>query len=350
MKVDIMIPSKDRPAQLHQLLSLVNRNVTGIGQITLTIQASNKDYQKGYEILIDRLFNDDHFQMLRNQTEIITLYRDDLSKVGEALEHLGNSELLLVLSDDELFYGGINFEDNLALKKFIIDPSILCCSIRLGENITPKLPHTHKYFTKAQPNFIDKSSEFLVWTWPDNLNTYHWACIFSTSGHIYRKKEYIKIFRLFGDENFLKIEGNAVRHLVKENFYLNNSLITLISCIDRVIKKILYLSTNINPQPIILNMFVKLLFRLRVFQKRDAKVKMISLGKSVTAAIDINTSQAWRGESDHFIGNDKINQKYLQGYVFSDEAINSIRFDEPNIRDPKKIKGVSFIKYSKFAL
>jgi hypothetical protein len=345
MKVDILIPSKDRPAQLHQLLSLISKNVNGIGQITITIQASNIDYKRGYEILNDRLLKDDHFKLLRNKSKITILYRDELSKISEALDHLGNSELLLVLSDDELFFGSIDFENNFAVKKFIDDSNILACSIRLGKNITPILPYTHKYFTRAQPSFIEQSPEHLIWTWPDNLDTYHWACIFSTSGHIYRKNEYLKMFRLFGNENFLLIEGNAVKRFVKESLFISNNLLSFVQFLDHIIEKVLRSLTKINPQPVIFNLFIKYLYRLKVFEKKSTQFKMISLGQSVTAAIDINTSQVWRDDSPHFISNDAINQKYLHGYVFSNDVINSIEFDEPNLRDSNKIKGVSFINY-----
>ena len=63
MKVDILIPSKDRPAQLHQLLSLIGDNADGIGKITITIQASNSKYMEGYKILQERLKKDDCFKL-----------------------------------------------------------------------------------------------------------------------------------------------------------------------------------------------------------------------------------------------------------------------------------------------
>jgi len=365
MKVDIVIPSKDRPAQLHQLLSLLSKNVKGIGQITITIQASNSEYKRGYEILNDRLLKDDHFNLLRKKSNIVVLYRDQLSEVGDAFNHLGNSELLLFLADDELFFGNIDLENNLAVKKFISDPEILACSLRLGRNITPTVPPTHAHFIRAQPSFIEQSPQYLIWSWPDNLDTYHWACIFSITGHIYRKNEFIKIFRLVANENFLLLEKKAPKYLITENFFISNNLLSFFEFMDYALEKFLYKFTKINPQPIVFNFFVKYLFKFKIFEKNAAKNKMISLAQSVTASISLNSSHEdlknvpWLEKSFNqfsknanssdktysFISNDKINQKYLRGYVFSHDVISSMKFDEPCFIDPNKIIGVNFEKY-----
>jgi len=345
MKVDILIPSKDRPAQLHQLLSTLSRNVEGVGQITITIQASNEKFKKGYEILNERLFKDGHFKTLRSMATIIILYRNKLSEFDDALNHLGDSKLLLILADDEIFFGSINFKNNLAIKKFIDDQSIHTCAIRLGRNITPNVPNTHSHFIKTQPSFINQSSEYLIWTWPDNLDIDHWSCIYSVTGHIYRKNEFIKTLRLVAKDNFLQLEKKAPKYLVKDSFYISLSFLSFIEYIDYVLERFLFRFVRIISQPVIFNFLVKSLFKMKVLRKKNSKIKMISLMQSVTAAISINSSHELVEDSYPFMSNERINQKYLKGYVFSKDIMNFIKFDEPNLIDSNKIVGIKFEKY-----
>ncbi len=344
MKVDILIPSKDRPAQLHQLLSLIGDNVEGIGQITITIQASNSEYIEGYKILQQRLKKDENFELLRKKSKIVILYRDSLSEIINALDHLGSSKLLLVLTDDEIFFGRINFNDNLAVKKFLYSPNILSCSIRLGKNITPEVPESHKFYIKPQPKFIEQSDNYLIWSCPDNLDTYHWACMFSTTGHIYRKNEYLEWFNAFGKENFLKIEGSALKYSVNKFFTVHAYLLNIVESIDFLMERTLKVFVNINYQPIVFNTFIKYIYKAKIFEKKNATLKMISLPQSVTATLDINTSQKWRGNIPNSIGNDVINRQYLNGYIISNKIISNLSFDEPNLRN--RPVDIEFVKYT----
>ena len=339
-----MIPSKDRPAQLHQLLSLIGDNADGIGKITITIQASNSKYMEGYKILQERLKKDDCFKLLRKKSNISISYRGSISEIFNALDNLGSSKLLLVLTDDEIFFGKINFETNLAVKFFLDNPDILSCSIRLGKNITPEVPKTHKYFTRSQPRFIKESDNYLMWSWPDNLDTYHWACIFSTTGNIYRKNEYLEWFNIFGKENFLKIEGSALKYSVNKFFMVHTYLLNIMKGVDFLMERIFKIFTNVNYQPIIFNTFVKYIYKCKIFAKKDASLKMISLSQSITAAIDINTSQKWRGKKSNFIDNKLINKRYLDGYIISKNIFLSMEYNEPNLRGVHV--GINFEKYN----
>ena len=71
---------------------------------------------------------------------------------------------------------------------------------------------------------------------------------------------------------------------------------------------------------------------------------MISLPQSVTATLDINTSQKWRGNIPNSIGNDVINRQYLNGYIISNKIISNLSFDEPNLRN--RPVDIEFVKYT----
>ena len=347
-KVDILIPTKDRACQLHLLLSQISKNLKGIGRITITIQSSSDDFEKGYSILKQRVARDNTFRNLRKNAEIIYHKRDSLAGIIDSLKYLGESKYILPLTDDEIFHKKYDLENAPASQYFFNNPSVLACAIRLGKNITHKLPESHRkaLYVNGQPTFHNGEENIMIWSWPDNLHTYHWACVASGTGHIYRKDAYLEWFHKFGQDNFLNIEGEGVKYLSRKLFGLPQLFDKVLDIADLIQMRFLNKVFGIYEQDVLRCVFYKFLYHIPILYREGIPFIMVSPLESVTTSLDINTTQEWRPVySNPFASNIILNQKYLKGEIISTDFINTSILDEPAIRDPRKISPFNYIRY-----
>ena len=355
-KVDILIPSKDRACQLHLLLSQISKNLKGIGRITITIQSSSDDFAKGYSLLKQRVASDDIFRNLRDNAEIVYHERDSLAGVFDSLTYLGDSKYILPLTDDEIFHKKYDLENAPASQYFFNNPSVLACAIRLGKNITPKVPESHRkaLYVRGQPNFHNGEENIRLWSWPDNLHTYHWACIASVTGHIYRKDVYLEWFHKFGKDSFLEMEGRVVKYLLEKLFGLPKFFTKVLFTVDLIQMRFLKKIFGINEQDVLSQIFYKFLYHLPMVTRKGIPVMMVSPLESVTTCLDINSNQDWRGvynkkhAEQHLIpvaSNSILNQKYLKGEIISTDFIDESILDEPMIRDPGRMGKMGALNY-----
>ena len=149
---------------------------------------------------------------------------------------------------------------------------------------------------------------------------------------------------LFGKDNFLRIEGSALKYMVNRSFIVSYFILNMMEYADMVVEKLLRMFIVINYQPVFFNTLVKYLYKAKIFSRKNPRIKMISLSQSVTATLDINTSQKWRGVKGNFIANNLINSKYLDGYIISKDLIPALDFNEPNLRGKSIV--LKFVKYS----
>ena len=102
--VDIFIPTKDRPFRAHSLLESVGRNLSSIGKITVSFQASNKDFEAGYKLLIQRVREDPAFENLRRACKVISfVQRDDLRTISRHFHEESDGEFTSLLCDETFF-------------------------------------------------------------------------------------------------------------------------------------------------------------------------------------------------------------------------------------------------------
>ena len=264
------------------------------------------------------------------------------------------------MADDEILFKKYDLENSPASQYFFKNPNVLSCAIRLGKNITPTVPESHRkaLYVKAQPRFIDVKENILVWSWPDNLHTYHWACIASTTGHIYRKEIYLKWFHEFGRHNFFQIEAKVPNHLSRELFGLPLWFDKLLYLADIIQMRYLHKFFDVDGQDVLTQIFYKFLYSVGIFHKKGIPLLMASPIESVTTCLDINTNQEWRKiESDynkqigqymdHLESNEFLNEKYLGGEIISSGFINNSIIDEPNTckQSDEKMEALNYTIY-----
>ena len=316
--VDIIVYTKDRPMQLHLLLESLQKYVTGMGRIVITLQPSSSDYEKGYTLLKDRLMNDAFFEPLRKKASFAFHERESLEKSIEALPLLGDSDYILPLCDDAVFYRHYDLVNAKASRYFFENKNVLNCSIRLGKNITPTIPELHKdaLFEKPQPKFSIETEEMLGWYWPDAMNTFEW-CNPVGMCNIFRKSNYFEWFHKF--KNPVWIEGDAKRYLENVIFKLPNIFNHFLRFVDLLQYKLLKKLFGVYEQEIIRQFLSKVLFRIPFLVDKDVPALIVTPKESVVLMPDVNSTLpeiVWRNKS-HTLSFEELNKRYLMGFKLS---------------------------------
>jgi|GEM_PF-2973647 len=346
--VDILIPSKDRPMQLHLLLESMAKHLKCMGRITISWQGSTEDYISGYQLLRQRVFQDEAFASLRkNSKEIVFKRRSSLTEVYEAAMNTGDSDYIMPLVDDDVFLKEYDLVNHPASRYFFDNSDVLSCAIRLGDNLTDQVSvtagdgvasdmprgHAASLFSTGKPRFIiPKYShwlrlndcndwDYLLWAWPENLNVPHWSCFFSTTGQIYRRAMYIDFFDRFGKDNFLKIEGKGFLYFLQEHLELSPISFGLLRLTDKVLMKI-QTKYGIYGQELLSILLAKYIHRKRTNKHGKSRVPylMVCPSKSVVCNLDTGHSHD-RGNLSNASLIEEYNRLYLDGLVISYERI-----------------------------
>jgi len=365
VKVDIVIPSKDRSMQLHLLLESMNKYIKGMGRITITYQSSSNNFRKGYELLKKRVLTDVSFSNLReNSDSIVFRSRKSLPEAYDAFMDSGDSDYIMPLIDDEVFIRDYNLINDAASKYFFANDEVLACAIRLGDNLSDQLSwtlddgvfydnprgHANSLLSNGKPRFISpilgheisesimlnyKKQEYLLWEWPANLNVPHWSCIFSTTAHLYRKSLYLKMYEMFGRDSFMEIEYKGFEYLKKQ--YLKKVEKKSISSViyyflffekyfNRFEEKIIGERFGFTKYGIFEILLFKILCRGNLLSVKNIPHLMVSPRKSVSVNVDYDSS--------HFRPGDKkigatLNSYYLSGKIFRLDEISSMDYFFP---------------------
>lgn len=349
--VDILIPTKDRAMQLHLLLESMRKHLKGMGRITISWQGSDDDFVAGYELLKKRAMNDGAFTALRdNSKEIIFRRRNSLREVYDAAIESGNSDYIMPLIDDDVFFKSYDLVNNQASLYLFDNQSVLACSIRVGDNLSNQLSssladglvqdkpvgHATSLFSAGKPRFIQinhtheletekkttkSHSRYLKWAWPDNLNVPHWSAVWSTTSQIYRKIPYLKLFETIGRENFLQIEKQWQVKQFAEFLGLPYFLFNILCFTDKLQARFLK-RFGIYEQDILQITLSKILYRKRMKQNKkfNVPVHMTAPTQSVVVNLDAGVSHHREGG----FGQDVVqtfNQKYLAGKIIAHAEI-----------------------------
>lgn len=368
--VDILIPSKDRTTQLHLLLESMGKHLKGMGRVTISWMGSSDDFIAGYNLLRKRVMNDEAFGALReNSKEIVFKQRNTLREVYDAATESGDSYYIMPLIDEDIFFKDYDLVNAAPSIYFFEHPSVISCSLRLGNNLSNQLPsttddgllakepcgHATSLLSSGAPRYIqnkythklgdinneDSTTCCLIWAWPDNMNVIHWNIAWSTTSHIYRKSDYLDMMQRVGRENFLLIEGMGAMEHFRKFLQLPSPLFNMLRLADRVQAKLLK-RYGIYEQDILQTILAKVLYRKRLKQKKDFAVPiyMVAAQESVVVNLDVGTSHHRKGG----FGQDVLslfNQKYLLGNVIS---LSTIPFNK--IKFPVHVyEGFDFIPY-----
>ena len=114
-RVDLFIPTKDRAFRAHSLLESAGRYLSSIGKITVSFQASNKEFESTYRLLIQRVHQDPAFENLRQACkEIKFVQRNDLQTVSRHF-HEAQNEFSSLLCDETIFFAPFDFDTSSAI-------------------------------------------------------------------------------------------------------------------------------------------------------------------------------------------------------------------------------------------
>lgn len=167
---NIVIPSKDRPAQLDLLLRSMFKNfriAPYAGTPTIIFKASNGSFYDGYTLLgeyhreckwIGERFNQNSYK------EILTSAIDP------------SREFTVLFVDDNVFINKFDIM-NSNFQKFINDPNGICFSLRLNPNIDYSYTNNCSFLPMGKTE----------WDWHDAPVEYGYPMSFD--GHIYRTPE-----------------------------------------------------------------------------------------------------------------------------------------------------------------
>ena len=171
-----LIFSKDRPLQLHALLSSLAVNVDFCPQIMILFRASNSKFLCRYHEV---------FKDLESKIEVVAIHEDYAfrSHVINLIE-MAKSEFISFLVDDIIF-----------IRSFSIKPLFIWCkrgyipSLRLGQSIS------YSYMTRSEeqrPKF-KKLTNCLTWSWGDG--EVDWCYPLSLDGNIFKRSEIVNLIK-----------------------------------------------------------------------------------------------------------------------------------------------------------
>lgn len=176
-KINAIVFSSDRAAQLKIFLDSVYKNAPGVFDLSVIYSYTNSEHQSGYsKILEDYKYADVNF--LSQEVEF-------KEQVVEIIK--GSGELFSFFLDDDIIYREIKLADISA--QIESDDDIVCFSLRLGENTT----NCYTLGTNNVLHDIQFDGELMKWDW--SLHYLDFGYPFAMDGHIFRKSDILKLVK-----------------------------------------------------------------------------------------------------------------------------------------------------------
>jgi len=169
-EINILVPSKDRPAQLDLLLRSMEKHFCTApytGKPTIIFKATSGIFYDGYTLVGERNPGCKWIGERFNQNT----YKDILIGAIDPTK-----ELTVLFVDDNIFINKFDI-NNSNFQKFMTDPNGICFSLRLN----PKITYSYTCNNSFPP--MEKTS----WIWVDQPFEYGYPMSFD--GHIYRTEE-----------------------------------------------------------------------------------------------------------------------------------------------------------------
>lgn len=165
--IDSIIFSKNRPLQLHCLLSSLRSN-SNLKQIKV-LHKYDQDFLESLE-LVKQLHADVVFEEEENfENQVKTFLRES------------NNKFCVFFVDDIVVKDPVDF--TIACSVLENNPDILCFSLRLGLNLNYCYPMSQ---IQTIPNGI-VNSQLFAWSWRGS--NFDWGYPFSVDGHVFRRSE-----------------------------------------------------------------------------------------------------------------------------------------------------------------
>ena len=175
--MNMIIFSKDRPAQLELLLRSIRDYLIykNFFCISILYKATNSEYEEGYKIV--KQTYPEYFYLDENKTGF---------KQGTMLLIDKDRSYTTFLVDDDVFKVPFSIT-MLEFQKFVLDPSVLCFSLRMHRGIN--FCYTRNEDTPAPKDFVDGCK----WDWTDPVLKEDWNYPMSLDGHIFRTEDILPL-------------------------------------------------------------------------------------------------------------------------------------------------------------
>lgn len=176
-KVNAIVFSRDKAAQLKLFLESVNKHAPGVFDLNIIVKHTSEDFDRGYGMVVNNpAFKD--FNFISEEDA----FKDQVLELIKT-EH----DYVCFFLDDDLIYNDISLDDITG--QLEADEDVVCFSLRLGENVT-------KCYTIGADNVrhdMQYDGDIMKWDW--SLHYLDFGYPFSVNGHIFRRKDIYKLVR-----------------------------------------------------------------------------------------------------------------------------------------------------------
>jgi hypothetical protein len=204
--VECIIFSKDRPMQLHALLSSFYEKISCPIRVHVLYHLTTDSYKKAYIRLIE-LFLEKPVTFVEQRTN--HSFKEDLLDILSGVE----SEKIFFLVDDIVIVEDLNIDD---FASFDVDRFVP--SLRLGKNISH---FYHFNIDQPQPAFIyQEHSGKAKFFWQWSHGKYDWGYPLSLDGHLFSTDEIISMIRTIECKapNSLENSLNQFKSIFEDRF------------------------------------------------------------------------------------------------------------------------------------
>jgi hypothetical protein len=184
-KINAIVFSQDRPAQLKLFLDSVNKNASDVFDLNVIVSHTSEEFDKGYGKLVHNpKFNGVNFFFAESdfKEQVLRLLNTD-------------GQYSCFFLDDDIIYRGVKLEE--ITNQLELDDDVACFSLRLGENTT----NCYTLGTNNVLHDMEYSGDIMKWDW--SLHYLDFGYPFAMDGHIFRRTD---IYKLVKKSKFTGVE------------------------------------------------------------------------------------------------------------------------------------------------
>jgi len=187
--INTVILSENNPARLRILLQSIRKNSLNSFNLNVMHRSANSDFEPLYEKVKEE------FSDLNINWTGYSNFKEGILRLFQS-----NAQFSMFLRDDDILYSPENFA---AIPDILnADQDAFCFSLRLGKN-TKVCRNMNTNNTLFGETFL-MDDKIMKWDWLKHYLDYGFP--FSTEGHIFRTKEFMKLLKQVSFNNFDELE------------------------------------------------------------------------------------------------------------------------------------------------
>lgn len=198
-----MVFSKDRPLQLHALLTSYYKRVKNPVPLTVLYTTSNSEIEGFYSDL-KNLFLD---------RQVVFIKEEDFRRQVLNWLHVTNSDRVFFMTDDAIFLDELDLNDSL-----LFNPIEYIFTLRYGMDLDYCYAYNMKQKLPSLRKYEEISSKFYTWRWNENFDSPDWSYPLSVDGNVYYRDE---ILAMCSNINFKSPNSLEMGMQVFSDYFLN---------------------------------------------------------------------------------------------------------------------------------